>query len=130
MAMAAVEQRDDFAVEMDDTNELDAIAQIAPDHSQAVLDRTLDVIRAQLDLDLVFLTEFVGGQEIVLEAQGEASALRDVATLEGDRIIRVDEPIGAIGGECILEVPLTFSDGRSFGALCCVGRDAQPLDEK
>ncbi len=114
--------------------ELKDLARIAPVISHEVLDRTLSLVRDHLDLDLVLLTEIVEDKEVVLEAEGDEAALQDVVETEGDQIILLDEdeqggPGTEEGHSCILDVPLTFSDGRVFGTLCCVGHEHREIDD-
>jgi diguanylate cyclase (GGDEF)-like protein/PAS domain S-box-containing protein len=123
----------------------------APADADESVRRILDTAREQLGMDVAFVSEFVGEEQVVRSVQGSAgpAALRAGARLRLDqtycqRVVtgelsgvvadaRKDTRVNAlpITGDAdigsYVGVPVRFSDGRLYGTLCCASRAPSPM---
>ena len=112
--------------------------------STQTVERALAIVREHLDMDVAYLAEFTGGQEVYRALEGDAESFGleqgEGIPLEGTYCKRVAEGrlpnvipdtradprvsnlpctteagIGAYVG-----IPLVFSDGTVFGSFCCM----------
>jgi EAL domain-containing protein (putative c-di-GMP-specific phosphodiesterase class I) len=121
--------------------------------AQRTAEGILVVAREQLEMDVAYITEFAEGRGIFrsIQGDGEGFGLRVDATVplegtyarlaDGDasqplpdapdlsRVIDLTT-IQAEGIGTYVGVPITFSSGRVFGALCCASRAANPALEE
>ena len=116
----------------------------------ATVERCLEIARRELGMEAAFLGEFSGGREVFRAVDGDAARF-DIAQgtsadlggsfctrMVGGRIGNVvpdshAEPElaqlegtteGGVGA--YVGVPVRFSDGRVYGAFCCVSHAAEP----
>jgi EAL domain-containing protein (putative c-di-GMP-specific phosphodiesterase class I) len=124
------------------------IRAILPDSGQlASIDRMLELTRRHLDMDLMIVGEFVGGQRVMrnvvaddpglgglkgtsetkdstycgLIAEGRIPPLlKDASCHELTRDLEITERLGV---RSYVGVPITMSDGEVFGTLCCFAHE-------
>jgi EAL domain-containing protein (putative c-di-GMP-specific phosphodiesterase class I) len=121
--------------------------------SENLIEDLLRAARHHLAMDVAFVSEFAGGQRVfrVVDADTETAVvcgggdpleetycqrivdgvlpgvIPDTSLEPEARALAVTEALG-IGA--YVGVPLNFSDGRTYGTLCCFGHEAAPsLDE-
>jgi EAL domain-containing protein (putative c-di-GMP-specific phosphodiesterase class I) len=117
--------------------------------AQRTAEGILGVARELLEMDVAYLTEFTGAREIfrAIDGDGERFGLRVAASVPLERnFVRmadarsheadgassyVSQPVDLTDvqsiavGTCV-GVPITFSNGRLYGALGCVRSDSSP----
>jgi EAL domain-containing protein (putative c-di-GMP-specific phosphodiesterase class I) len=124
------------------------IRAILPDSGQlASIDRMLELTRQHLDMDLMIVGEFIGGQRVMrnvvaddpalvglqgtseardttycgLIAEGRIPAtMIDTLTHELTRDLEITKRLGV---RSYVGVPITMSDGEVFGTLCCFAHE-------
>jgi GAF domain-containing protein len=142
---------------MIDTKSLDvAISELlvaTADGCDAELDRQITVIlellRRELGMDVVFVSEFVDGQRVFrfVEAADDSAGLRtgDAGPLEESYCQRVVQgklpelvhdasavaaqlnlPKTAVAVGAHLSTPVVLADGRVYGTVCCFSRTPNP----
>ncbi len=121
-----------------------------PEQSTQILERLLGEVRRALDMDVAFVSEFVGDRLVfrALEGDGGSFGWRegDSAPLDESyckRVIdgRIRQVVPDARGEDATKdlwatseadigsyaaVPLVLSDGRPYGTLCCASHDPDP----
>lgn len=125
------------------------------ERSSAGIESLLKLARAQLGMELAFVGEFVGENEIFrhVDAETEAPSIAEGSSLaDADTFCRLmldgelpnvvpaasaQPAVATRGGHteagvgAYVGVPIKLSDGRVYGALCCVNRaPTQGLDER
>lgn len=118
-----------------------------PDLDRRITD-VLKMLRKQLRMDVVFVSEFIDGQRVFRFIDGGASLglqAGDAAPLEQSYCQRVvegrmpelvtdaaplvergDLPETGIAVGAHLSTPVVLSDGRVYGTVCCFSAAAQP----
>lgn len=126
------------------------LAALALDRSGTGIDRLLATAREALDMEVAFVSEFAGGDEVFRTVSGEG---RPFEIEEGESIpleeticsrvadsraptvipdTRREEAVSELprvegaGIGCYVGVPIRLSDGRTYGTFCCVARAADP----
>lgn len=113
----------------------------------SLVERAVVLAREQLEMDVAFVSEWRAGQHVMRQLDGDAASFgfavgyaADLADTYCARVVdgRLPEVIpdsGAIaeardlaatrraGIGAYVGVPITFSDGRQYGMLCCVNHD-------
>lgn len=126
------------------------LARLSVDRSVDMVGRILSTAREHLDMDVGFVAEFVDGKEVVQAVDGDADSFglertdgiplvsaycRRLADGRLSNIVtdaRTDVSISHLevtataGVGAYLGVPITFSDGRVFGVLCCLSHGPDP----
>jgi putative nucleotidyltransferase with HDIG domain len=130
--------------------ELAKLANISSGRSQDTVERTLSAAREVLGMEVAFVSEFVGGEQVYRRVAGDADSFgfeEDTGIpLEGtfcQRVIagtltnavpdaRSDERVKDLdvtretGIGSYVGVPLSFSDGRLYGTMCCISHSPDP----
>jgi diguanylate cyclase (GGDEF)-like protein/PAS domain S-box-containing protein len=123
----------------------------APADADESVRRILDSAREQLGMDLAFVSEFVGEEQVVRSVQGSGGppALQAGARLRLDQTYCQRVVTGELSGVVTdarndprvnalpitraadigsyVGVPVRFSDGRLYGTLCCASRAPSPM---
>jgi EAL domain-containing protein (putative c-di-GMP-specific phosphodiesterase class I) len=126
------------------------LAALSVDRSGELVRRTLATAREHLDMDVGFVVEFVEGRHVVqaIDGDGESFGLERVEgiplvteycrRLVDGRLSNVvaeagtDPAVGDLeetrsaGVGSFVGIPINFSDGRLFGALCCMSHAPDP----
>ena len=133
-----------------DQGRLQDLARLASDLPTDAIEDILAVAREQLNMDLAFVGEFTGGQEVFRAVEGDGGTFG----IQKDAGIDLDQSYCQRMAECSIPnvikdakndarvghlkvtvkgdigayigVPLRFSDGTLYGALCCVSHQADP----
>lgn len=114
------------------------------------IDRLLAMVREHLDMDVAYLSEFRGGEQVLRALEGDGSSFgvraggalsleatycRRVVAGELDNVVadaranpvtRGLEITRAADVGAYVGVPLKLSDGRVYGTLCCASHAARP----
>lgn len=112
--------------------------------STEIVERALAIVREHLEMDVAYLAEFTGGQEVYRALDGDAESFGleegEGIPLEGTYCKRVAEGLlpnvipdtkaepGVSGLACTTEadigayvgIPLVLTDGTVFGSFCCM----------
>ena len=114
-----------------------------PREAHSSIARALELARVHLGLDVAFLAQFRGGEEVfrVVEGDGDSFGIDEDTALPLDqtycaRMVRREIPnviadarAGGLGA--YIGVPVCLEGGRVWGTLCCLGHAAHPsLDER
>ncbi len=121
-----------------------------PEWRSQILERSLSEVRRVLDMDVAFVSEFVGDRLVLraVEGDGESFGWRAGESIPLDesyckRVLdgRMEAVVpDARGGDMTRDlwvtseseigsyaaVPLVLSDGRPFGTLCCASHEPDP----
>ncbi len=122
---------------------------------ERVLSRVLELAREQLGMDIAWISQFAGGEQVLRAVRTDPDESRVhaglAASLEGSycaRVVRGALPSAVpdaradprtrdlevteeLGIGSYVSAPLRLSDGSVYGMLCCISRNADPsLDEK
>lgn len=126
------------------------LARVALDGSNESIDRILALARTGLDMDVAFVAAFSGGDQVVQAVDGDGAAFGlepgTSVPLEETycgQMVRGELPslvADAVGDERTADLPITREagigayvgvpvrlwDGRLYGTLCCLSREAEP----
>lgn len=131
--------------------ELARLASISSDRSYQSIEHILSAAREILGMEVAFVSEFVGGEQVYRSLEGDAASFgleegKGIAleatfcqrVIEGrlpnavpdarsdERVNDLDADIGAYVG-----IPLRFSDGKLYGTMCCMSHSPDPsLNER
>jgi hypothetical protein len=130
----------------DDTRRLEVAAALADTETEESELRVLVAAREHLDMDVAYCSHFTPAGQIVQRVHGDARSFglrpgRTIATGDSfcERVVdgslpsliadvrhdaRVAGLVPKLGS--YLGVPVTFSDGRLYGTLCCASHAAAP----
>ena len=121
-----------------------------PEQSTQILERLLSEVRSALDMDVAFVSRFVGDRLVFRAVQGDGESFGwregDSAPLDESyckRVIdgRLRQVVPDARGEdatrdlwatseadigSYAAVPLVLSDGRPYGTLCCASHHPDP----
>ena len=137
-------------------DELEGLADLVSRRSSDTIVRTLAAAREHLGMEVAFVSSFTeGGQQefITLEGGGDAFSLKEgegipledspctpmvagrvsnvVPDVRQERRIKDLAAVREAGVGAYVGVPLTFSDGRLYGTMCCLSRSPEPsLNER
>ena len=113
----------------------------------ALVEQALVLAREQLEMDVAYISEWRAGQQVMRQLDGDAGSFgfavgsaNDLADTYCARVVdgRLPEVIpdsGAIAESrdlaitrrarigAYVGIPITFSDGRQYGMLCCLSHD-------
>lgn len=122
----------------------------APGRRSHVLEGLLSEVRSVLDMDVAFVSQFVGDRLVLraVEGDGESFGWYEGSVLPLDesyckRVLdgRINSVVPDARGEdatrdlwatseadigSYAAIPLVLSDGRLYGTLCCVSHDPDP----
>lgn len=127
---------------------MEHLAELTTATADEVIDRALGIARQHLDMDVSYVSRFTDGHQVFEALDGDAQSfdfsLGDALPLSQTycyRMVAGDIPnviadtsraevvkdlavTTQAGIGAYLGVPLTLSDGRLYGSLCCVSHDA------
>ena len=130
--------------------ELEKLSGLAYYRSSDLVERVLASAREQLDMEVAFVSEFVGGEMFFRTLEGDAESFRfregvgsPVEATFCRRVIegripnvvpdaREDDEVKDLGMTRVsgigsyVGVPVQFSDGRIYGTMCCMSHSADP----